>query len=145
MRRSRPNPRLAKIHYSYSVDEIAGLFGNHRNTVRAWIKAGLPALDDARPVLVQGSELRGFLERRRTQAKRPCSPGTLYCLRCREPRRPALEMVDFIIITATSGNLHALCETCGTMMHRRARRDSLPAIMPGLESLVATSLERPRD
>lgn len=142
MRRSRPNPRRAKIHYSYSIDEIARLYRVHKNTVRAWLKAGLPALDSGRPVLVQGSELRGFLEHRRTHAKRPCSPGTLYCLKCREPRRPALAMVDFITITATGGNLRALCETCGTMMHRRARSDALAAIMPGIDVRIVEAPPR---
>ena len=37
-----PNPRLAKIHRSYSVEEIARLFRVHKNTVRAWLRQGLP-------------------------------------------------------------------------------------------------------
>jgi hypothetical protein len=33
-----PNPRLAKIHRNYTVEEVANVFGVHRNTVRQWIK-----------------------------------------------------------------------------------------------------------
>ena len=36
----RINPRLVKIHCSYTVEEIADLFGKHNNTVRAWINEG---------------------------------------------------------------------------------------------------------
>jgi hypothetical protein len=37
-----PNPRRAKIHRNYTVAEIATLYTVHRNTVREWIKHGLP-------------------------------------------------------------------------------------------------------
>jgi hypothetical protein len=36
-----PNPRLAKIHHSYSVEDLARLFRVHKNTVRSWCKQGL--------------------------------------------------------------------------------------------------------
>ncbi len=32
-----PNPRLAKIHRSYTVEETANQFGIHKNTVGNWI------------------------------------------------------------------------------------------------------------
>ena len=41
MRKRHPNPRLVKIHRNYTVEEIATLFGIHKNTVRDWVKAGL--------------------------------------------------------------------------------------------------------
>ena len=67
MARRHPNPRLAKIHRSYTVEEIASLYGLHRNTVREWIKRGLPVCDDRRPQLVLGRDLAKFLETRRTR------------------------------------------------------------------------------
>jgi hypothetical protein len=41
MAHTRLNPRRAKLHRSYTVEETARLFGVHRNTVRAWLKQGL--------------------------------------------------------------------------------------------------------
>ena len=32
-----PNPRLAKIHRNYTVEDVSSLFGIHRNTVREWV------------------------------------------------------------------------------------------------------------
>jgi hypothetical protein len=56
-----PNPRLAKIHRSYSVEEMALLFGVHKNTVRNWFKNGLEPIDVQRPTVVRGAEIRRFL------------------------------------------------------------------------------------
>ena len=129
----RINPRLIKIHRSYSVDEAARALGAHKNSVRSWIKNGLPVVDSGRPVLILGHELRAYLERKRKAAKRPCAPGTIYCFKCRKPRPPALGMVEYVSRNAKAGDLTALCETCGTMLFRRARCDDIAAIMPGID------------
>lgn len=127
---ARLNPQLAKLHRSYTVDEVARLFDAHRNTVRGWFKAGLPAIDDHRPIMVQGRALRAFLQGRRDRAKRPCLPGTLYCCKCRSPREPAPGSAVFEARAAGAGTLRALCATCGCRMFRRAGLASLAGIMP---------------
>ena len=129
----RVNPRLIKLHRPYAVDEAARALGVHPNTVRHWIGQGLPAFESRRPTLILGSELRAFLTTRRKRSKRPCQPGTIYCFKCRAPRRPALGMVDFTAHSATGGNLKALCETCGTVMHQRVARAAIARKMPGME------------
>lgn len=133
MSRHRINPRIIKLHRTYSVDEAARVLGVHKNSVRGWRKVGLTPIDDSRPVLFLGSDLRTFLEQRRASRKRPCSPGTLYCFHCREPRAPALGMADWTSTNARIGDVSALCEVCLTPMHRRVRRDALAADMPGLQ------------
>ena len=120
MRKRHPNPRLAKIHRNYAVDEIAHLFGVHRNTVREWVKRGLPTSDGKRPMLILGRDLLAFLTARRAKNKRTCQVGEIYCVRCRAPRAPAGDMVDYMPVTATLGNLVAICSDCETMMYRRA-------------------------
>jgi excisionase family DNA binding protein len=134
--RTRLNARLAKLHRTYTVEETASLFGVHRNTVRGWLKNGLTSIDSGRPVLIQGKTFRGFLEARRAAAKSRCPPGTLYCFKCRAPRPPALKMVDLLVQETGPGNLRALCESCGSSMHRRAAASSLGELMPGIEVLV---------
>ena len=132
MPRSRINPRSVKINFSYSVEEAARVLGVHKNTIRGWIKQGLPVVDCKRPVLILGRCLRKFLEGRRKAAKCQCPPGTIYCFKCRCARRPALGMVDFIPLTAATGNLRALCEACETPLYRRARTDAIGSVMPNL-------------
>ena len=132
MRRQRLNPRCIRLHRAYSVEEATRALGKHKHTIRNWIEAGLPTVDGTRPLLVHGDELRAFLEARRKVVKRPCPPGTIYCFKCRQPREPASGMVEFTPRNPVTGNLVALCETCGTVMHRSARLASLAVIMPGI-------------
>ncbi len=128
----RLNPNLLKVHRSYTAGELADRLGVHKNTIRNWQRDGLAALDDSRPVLFQGATVREFLRARNTGRKSPCGPGRFYCFRCRAPQVPAGSMVDFVPLNARSGNLRALCGTCGGLMHRRASLTALSTVMPGI-------------
>ena len=141
MRKRHPNPRLAKIHRNYSVDEVATLFGIHKNTVREWVKRGLPTNDGRRPMLILGRDLVAFLSARRAKNKRTCLPGEIYCVRCRAPRAPAGEMVDYLPVTATLGNLAAICSTCETMMYRRVSLARLEQVRGNLDITMTQALE----
>lgn len=132
----RIDPRRVKLHRSYDVGELAALLQVHKNTVRHWQRHGLESLDGNRPVLFQGATVRAFLAKRRASRKAPCPPGTLYCFRCREPRPPALGMIDFIPMNSKAGNMRAICATCETVMNRRALLAALTAIMPGCDVQV---------
>ena len=128
----RINPRRAKLHRSYTAHELAERLDVHKNTVRHWITKGLPVVDGTRPVLICGSEFQAWWGNQRKEAKRPCPPGQMYCFKCRDPKAPAFGMVDYVATNAATGNLKALCETCGTMMHRRTRLGDVAAKMPEL-------------
>ena len=125
MGKRNPNPRLPKIHRNYTVEEVARLLNVHKNTVRAWIKAGLPTIDEKRPKLILGKDLQPFLQAKRTKNKRPCKPGEMYCLRCRVPKPPALNMAEYQPKTESLGNLFGICPDCGAGMNRRV---SLPKL-----------------
>lgn len=124
----RLNPRLVKIHRNYTVEETATLFGIHRNTVREWIRRGLPTCDGRRPYLILGRDLRAFLEARRVKNKQTCKPGELYCVRCRAPKTPWGNIADYLPVTATLGNLQAICPDCDAIMNRRVSLAQLDQI-----------------
>lgn len=138
----RVNPRAVKLHRSYSVPELAACLGVHKNTVRNWQRDGLKPIDGARPMLFLSEAVRAFLLARNASRKRPCGPGTLYCFRCREPRPPALCMVDFVSINDRSGNIRAICATCVTVMHRRASKAALASILPDCDVQFVEALPR---
>jgi excisionase family DNA binding protein len=136
----RPNYRLAKIHRSYTVEEAANLFGAHRNTVRRWIKTGLPTLDQNRPILIRGQALSDFLKARREKNKQTCQPGEMYCLRCRVPRSPAGDMADYKPLTDTLGNLTGICPVCHTMIYRRVNPVRLEQVRGKLQVTMPLAL-----
>jgi hypothetical protein len=136
MRKRRPNHRLVKIHRSYTVEEAARLFGTHKNTVRAWVKAGLPTCDSKRPMLILGRDLAAFVHARRMRNKRPCQPGEIYCVRCRAPKHPAGDLADYLPNTESLGNLVGICPECDGMIFRRASLAKLPQIRGRLDITI---------
>lgn len=141
MRKRRPNHRLIKIHRSYTVEGIARLLSTHKNTVRAWVKAGLPTCDRKRPMLILGRELAAFLKARREKSKRPCQPDEIYCVRCRAPKRPAGNMAEYQPTSATLGNLIGICPDCEGMIYRRTSRTKLGQVQ-GKLTVTITKAER---
>ena len=132
----RVNHRLVKIHRNYSVEEAAVLLGVHRNTVRQWVKVGLPTSDEKRPTLILGRALFDFLKSRKALNKRPCQPGQIYCVRCRCPKHPAGDMAEYEPLTATLGNLVGICPSCDTLMYRRVNVGKIEHIRGRLDVTV---------
>jgi excisionase family DNA binding protein len=118
MGKRHPNYRHVKVHRNYTVEEAANLFGIHKNTVREWLKSGLPVLDDKRPMLILGQDLAAFLQARRIKNKQTCQPGQMYCVRCRSPKTAAGDMADYHPRTEKLGMLKAICPDCHFMMNR---------------------------
>jgi excisionase family DNA binding protein len=129
----RPDGRRVKSLRSYSIDEIARLLGVHRNTVRHWIRNGLPALDDRRPRLILGRELKAFLTRQRNARRQSCQPGQIFCVKCREPREPFGKEVDYVPSSPTAGALVGQCPVCGTLIYRRSSLARLPVVKGALD------------
>ena len=136
------NPRLAKIHRSYSVEELAQLFKVHKNTVRSWLKQGLEAIDGQRPTVARGEEIRRFLAERRARVKRACGPGRIYCLPCRAPKVPAGNMVECVATGDTNGTLQGICPDCDRMIYRKVNPRKLAAVRGNLDITVTQA--RPR-
>ena len=118
----RFDPRRVKLHYSHSVEEIAKALGCHRQTVRLWIKQGMPADSSRRPVLVRGVDARTFLETRYSSGKQPMLSGEMRCFKCRTRRMPAFEEADLIITAPNLGTLQGMCPECSTIMFRHVAR-----------------------
>lgn len=112
------NPKICKIHRSYTVEEVADLFGAHKNTVRNWIKNGLPICDDQRPFLILGSLLKEFLQKQRAVNKHKCNASEMFCFKCKMPRTPELSSVEFKTETTTKGCIIARCPICQCKMNK---------------------------
>jgi hypothetical protein len=122
-----------KIHRNYSVEDIARLFGIHKNTVRNWLKQGLATIDDRRPILVLGQELSRFLHERRQKAKQSCGLGRLYCIACRAPKVPAGKMAECTPTGPLAGSLCGICPDCDRLIYRRVNLAKIDTVRGDLE------------
>jgi hypothetical protein len=140
-----PNPRLAKIHRNYSVEDISRLYKIHKNTVRNWLRQGLEPIDDQRPTLIHGQELARFLTERRARSKQTCGPGRIYCLPCRAPKVPREKTAECIPIGETSGTLQGFCPDCNRMIYRRVNPKKLDSVRGDLDINVTQPRMRIRE
>lgn len=137
--KKRLNPNLSKIHRSYTVEEVSELYGVHKRTVRNWIKSGLPIVDDIRPLLILGTDLRLFIRKQRKRNKRMCKPSEIYCLRCRSPRKPNPEKVNYVQEVGGIGRVFALCSECGSKVNKYFSWRQLNTIRKELQVETADS------
>lgn len=122
------NPNLVKSHHCYKVEEVAALYHCHKNTVRRWLKNGLTAIDDSRPMLIKGAILKSYLIGQRIARKKTCKQGEMYCMKCKNPRRPLQNEVWWIPQSSTTGRLVGCCEVCGSTINRFAKVEGLAAL-----------------
>lgn len=133
MAAKRVNPRLVKKNLPYTVGELAAVLSVHKNTILNWTNKGLSPVDGCKPMMFRGRDVIEWLLARRGRARHRCPPGTMFCFKCREARKPALALVDYREINSSSGNMQGLCEQCETVMNRRVSRDRISVVMPGIE------------
>lgn len=119
------NPNRVKINRSYTIEELAAVFGVHKNTVSAWIKNGLPCLKEKRPFLILGGDARSCLQEQRARRKQKCKPNELFCMSCKTPTRPAENFVEYLPLSATKGRLVGFCERCECVVNKFVSYDSL--------------------
>jgi len=141
----RHNPRRAKSHFSYTLAEVAELYEVHRQTVRHWLKSGLRPLDSRRPVLIHGTELNRFHGERRTARKRPCGQGELYCFGCKQPRRPAGSVADYLPGSGTTGVVVGICPQCERMMRQNVNAERLAELEADLDVTTIPGTEPIRE
>ena len=131
----RYNPRRAKTHHSYTVEEAAVLYGVHPQTVRSWTRKGLHILTGSVPHLILGGDLRAYIESI-AQTKRPLGPNEFYCARCRAGVEPWGGLADYVPRTDTQGRLSALCGRCEGPVNRFASPARLSVVAPDLDLTV---------
>ncbi|MBG6145787.1 helix-turn-helix domain-containing protein [Roseibium album] len=90
LRKTRARPRgsrrflgKARANWLYTQPEVQVLFDVCPNTIRNWRRNGLRSYK-ANVRLFLGRDLNAFHKRRYEDAKRPCRPGEVYCVCCKQ-------------------------------------------------------------
>ena len=133
--KARPSGRSLKSHATYTIGELALAVGAHPRTVGNWRRKGLEPIDDRRPLLFKGADVKAFLSHQRKSRRRPCKAGEIYCFSCQAPRRCEGGLAD--LIRPADGNgiprLVGFCDVCGTLMNRFVRAADVKRVCAGLD------------
>lgn len=117
----RYNPNKCKINRNYSISEIAILYDVHKSTVKGWLRRGLKRIDNQRPYIILGRDLKQYIKDLRGLNKRSCELGEIYCMKCRVPRTPEQGSTFFETENSRYGRIKASCNVCHSSMNRYFR------------------------
>ena len=124
----RVNAARVKANRSYTVEELADTAGVTPQTVRSWIKQGLPALTEQRPFLVLGWALQGVCGARELGPQAPAAASASSSASgASAPAVPRMGMADYEPLSPGRGLLRAFCEVCEGTCTRVISAASLPA------------------
>ena len=107
-----------KSHRNYDIEELAVCVGVTPQTVRTWIKEGLPAITDKRPFLIIGYIAKAFLKERESERKVIKGDGDFYCVSCKQRRNAALGLTERATLANGRWVLKGFCEVCETPCSR---------------------------
>jgi hypothetical protein len=127
-RKRKPDLRRIRPTKVYMLLEIAETLDRNITTVRSWVGKGLPLLNEKKPVLVLGSDLKEWLQAVQAAKQQKCQPGELYCFKCRCPRTPLPGSMKIVPRNEKTVSIKGLCAVCGTRMNQagsRARIDEM--------------------
>jgi hypothetical protein len=73
---------------------------------------------------------------------RGSTTGEIYCVRCREPKRPAGNMADYLPLGPEHGNLQGLCPDGGGLIYRGVSLAKLDTVRGDLDIAFTEALQR---
>lgn len=110
----------------YDICELYKKYKLHPQTIRQWIKNGLPTLK-GRPTLIYGNDLIKFLGNLNKTNKCKTEFQHIFCLKCKEGKDPYRKQVQlkqkdsFIVVKAQ-------CQSCKSIMYKSYKFDDLPKL-----------------
>lgn len=111
---------------SYTFIEAAKLLNVSVDSLRNWVRGGLPVLKTERPFLIIGKDLKDWLTARNEKRRVALGPHQFFCLRCKKAQTPYGGMVDCLAQTSQTWRLMAICVCCGGGMNRIVSVRDLP-------------------
>lgn len=102
-----------KANRVYSVEDVLRLYTICRNTLSNWIKSGLRPVDDRRPQVFRGSELKWFHEQRSIENKSPLRTGEFKCFTCKACVVPDVSTLSIDDPIRRTYWARAICPECG--------------------------------
>ncbi len=134
------NLRLIKQRESYSLKQISELLNVHIRTVQTWKQEGLNIINQDKPYLVMGYDLKEFLSKRNDKRKIKLQSNEFYCTKCREAVRSTDNQVWFECSGRNIGKqgfkeivIKGICEFCNTKINRFSHSGLIDSIQNSFE------------
>ncbi len=118
-----------KYWWAHDIDEICELYkeyGLHPQTVRQWIKSGLPVMK-GRPVLIYGNDLKVFLGKMNTSNKCSSEFDQMFCMSCKDAKSFYKKQIKVELVNGVI-KAKALCRDCKTIMNKPYKFEDFPKI-----------------
>lgn len=115
--RRKHNSNLPKATKMYSVSEICDLLGVCKETAQRWFRKGLTPIDNKKPYLVKGFELRRFLKVKEKKIGKS-KANEICCLKCRRNVVPRGSVVSIHRINDKRMNIKGVCPHCGSVVQK---------------------------
>lgn len=117
--RKKFNLRLFKKGDCYNSKELCNLLGIKEGTIFNWIKQGLQkAKNCGNHLFFNAEDVKDFLCTRQTKRKQKCQENEFFCFKCKKPRSPFGNMVDYVQITEKVACLKSICEICESKINK---------------------------
>lgn len=124
---SNYNVNLITARRSYSVNEIASLFGIDRKTCGRWIKyEGLMVIErNTKPLLIMGADLIDFIKKKREKKKIHLKENEFFCVKCHKAVRAKIGSEQIIKTGKRIGKDNreqlkktGICDNCNTKLSK---------------------------
>lgn len=132
MPNQKHSTRRVKRRRLYDVSAAAKVLGASPSTIRHWSRNGLNAVPGIKPTSFRGVDIIDFFKKRDAARKQTTGPGRIFCLKCRAPKTPAGNMVDYKPTSAKRGVLIGICPDCERLIYRASSLAKLEAATRGL-------------
>lgn len=124
-----PHNRI-RYWYAYDIEDICNLFndlGLHPQTVRKWIKDGLPTIDQGKPILIYGNNLIEWMKKRNSSNKCSTELDQMFCMKCQDARHVFQRQIA-IDQNGRFLKVKGICRSCKTTMNKNYKLAVLPEL-----------------
>ena len=110
-----------------TLDDICNLFNVNHQTVREWIRRGLKTIDNGKPILIYGNDLKAFLGKQNQSNKCHTEFNQMFCMKCQDSRGVYKNQIQ---LEANQQFLRAkgLCRDCKSVMNKSYKLSDLPQL-----------------
>lgn len=112
----RHDPTRARRHWVYTRPELCKLSGVSDSTISNWIGHGLTPIDNHRPQLFAGFEVRRFLTNLRWPHGRQPAKGQLFCHFCFQYRSLSADSINSLPDEVGRFTMRGYCTECDSML-----------------------------